>query len=142
KRIESLETQRAQLGTFFGTANLTALGVAFSTQRAILFVIAAAILGAYTIIDYRSRRLRLVFYYRGIQLQRRFAPGDLDTFLQLIATPLAVRARRILALPDRTARLRALRSHPPSFYLWFNLTVIALEVALGFTLWRAGWVVW
>jgi hypothetical protein len=142
KRIESLETVRFQLGTFFGTANLTALGFAFSTRRAILFLIAAAILGAYAIVDDRARALRLVFYYRGLQLQRRFAHGDPDTFLQLLPTQLAVRARAILAMPERKARMRALRAKPRSFYFWFNLTIIALEVALGFTLWLAGWVLW
>lgn len=138
-RIDSLENFRVQLGTFFGTANLTALGIALSTQKAGITFIAAIILVILVLIDMRGRRNLAAYYYRGLQLQKKYAPNDGETFLHLLPGGLPAKVREVFELPDAKSRRIALRKVPmssPSFLgFWIPLVAIAFEVIAGLILW-------
>jgi hypothetical protein len=137
-RFNSLENFRVQLGTFFGTANLTVLAIALSGQRAGLVLIAASILVVFVMTDRRFRRLALGYVYRGLQLQRTFAPKDPETFLQIMPGRLSREAQMIMTLPTVNERKQALentRGYLYSFFFLVPMAVIAGEVVTGISLW-------
>jgi len=137
ERIGSLQDLRVQLGTFFGTANLTALGVALAVQKAGVFFVSAAILVLFTIMDRRARKFLAAYYYRGLQLQKRYAPDDRETSLRIHPGGIASEVREISELQDSEVRLAAL-NRVSAFALigfWIPLSVITLEVIAGLVLW-------
>jgi len=142
-RLNSLENFRVQLGTFFSTANLTALGIAFTSQKAGIVLIAAAILSLLILFDIRLRGENVAYYYRGMRLQRRLAPDDPETFLYITPSDLARDAQRIAALDTVEARKAALTKiritwHSP--FVTLPIIVVLGEVIVGLWLWlRWNW---
>jgi len=138
-RINSLENFRVQLASFFGTANLTTLGIAFSVQKAGIVLIAAAILSLLIIFDVRLRAANVAYYYRGMQLQKRLAPNDPETFLQITPNELANEAQKIAALTTREARKSVLfdvRIAFHSLFVQIPIIVVFGEVVVGLLLWK------
>lgn len=148
ERIDSLGNLRVQLGTFFGTANVTALGVALSVQKAGILFIAASMLVIYLLLDARIRGLSVAYFWRGICLQRKFVPNDDETFLQILPGGIASEARK---LSDKTGsqRLRGKQQKGKvafsgllfrGFYYLMIAIVMFGEMATGLLLWiRFNW---
>lgn len=120
-RFNSLETFRVQLGSFFGTANLTAVGVGLSTQKAGIVLIASLILIIFMVIDRRLRLLTLSYTVRGIQLQRKLAPSDKETFLQVLPGQISDEAKNIVDLDSSATRTKAVRRSTSSYRSIFFL---------------------
>jgi hypothetical protein len=143
--ILSIQNSRIQLGTFFGTVNLTALSAAFSIQKAGIFFFAAALLWLFMILDNAGLAALLGFYSRSLQLKDRFAPNDNDNFLNIILLGLYRKhILRIRSIDEREKRMRAFRTLPikvPSVYgFWIPLLASLIEVAIGLITWLVfGW---
>lgn len=141
----SLQNTRVQLGTFFGTANIAALSIAFQTRQAGLLFAAALLVWVFLFLDIRLRRLILSYYARGLQLRARFAPEDDDFALSVFLSATdRLRMRRIADLPDVAERMRAIHAMVMRSAglapFWLPWSVSALEVLLAVVLWRgAGW---
>lgn len=136
-RFDTLEILRIQLGTFFGTANLTALGLALSSQKAGIILIAISILVIFVIFDLRLRRLCLTYLCRGIQLQHRFVPDDNETFIHILPGSLGEEAKVLLKIPNvknRIAAVRASTSHYRSLFFQIPLLVMFGELFCGMVL--------
>jgi hypothetical protein len=142
-RVNSLEGTRLQLGIFFGTANLTILGVAMYVQKAGVLFIAAAIMIVFILIDIRVRALHVAYFYRGLQLQRKFAKDDEETFLRIIPGDVGIDARRIArleSLQDRRNLLFSFSLPFQSIFFRLSLLVIVGEIIVGVLLWlRFNW---
>lgn len=143
-RFNSLENFRVQLGAFLGTANLTVLGIALSTQKTGIILIATVILLLFIAIDQRFRKLCVTYLVRGIQLQKKFAPDDNDTFIHILPSTIAEEAQDIAALQSSAARKRILKrskSYFRSYYFLATLIVMIGEITVSLILWRVyGWI--
>ena|SRR3990172_6778777 len=145
ERYGSLENLRVQLGTFFGTANLTALGIALSVQKAGVVLVAAAMLFVYLALDMRARALAIVYFYRGLQLQKRFVPNDEDSFLRILPGAVATEARRLSesdTVPQKVGiHSKVQKSFGGTFFrirfTWLIMVVGLGEMATGLILWLA-----
>jgi hypothetical protein len=138
ERVNSLENTRMQLGIFFGTANVTVLGAAFYLQRAGVLFVAAMVMLTFALIDKRFRALNIAYFYRALQLQKKLAPKDKETFLQLLPGDIATEAREIYELKNLEDRKDVLlRSRFSSRSIFFRLAIsIAVgELVVGFLLW-------
>jgi hypothetical protein len=137
ERINAIENSRVQLAVFIGTANLTALGIAVTVNKAAIVFIAAVILLLFVIVDRRLRTLNAAYFYRGIQLQRKFAPHDGETFLQITPGRLASEVRRIAELERLEERIKLLAKFPTpfrGFAVWIPLMGVVGEVVSGLVL--------
>lgn len=138
ERINSLENIRLQLGIFFGTANLTVLGTAMYSHKAGVLFVAAAIMLVFLFLDRRFRALHVAYFYRGLQLQKRFATYDEDTFLKTLPGEIATEARRIAKmenLQDRKTKLSTFSTPFRSIFFRLSSLVIIGEVVVGILLW-------
>jgi len=139
--ILSIQNQRIQFGTFFGTANLAVLSIAFSTQKAGLLFFGSALFWILAVIDIIRRRERVMLYFRGLQLQEQFAPNDSDTYLTLLSSKrLESSIRQVASISDREQRTKALLSLPfrkPSSFggFWLPVGASLIEIAAGLVLW-------
>ena len=79
--IRTANTLRIQVYSFFGTANLTILGVALSAKHAGLILLAASIIGVLLLVDRQLRRYSYVFLSRGVQLEELYAPDKVSAFI-------------------------------------------------------------
>lgn len=139
ERLQSLEDFRIQIGVFFGTATVTALGLAFTLEKAGIFFFATLIAIAFVLTDMRTRVSHAVYYYRGLQLHERYAPHDNETFLHILPSHLISQVREIAQTVDPEKRLAALkrlpRSSPSVRGFWLPCSVALLEVITGLVLW-------
>jgi hypothetical protein len=137
--MHSLQQARIQMGTFFGTVNLTALGIGFSTQRAGIIFIASLLPIIFLCLDTFIRGPLYGYYYRAYQLHQQFAPFDDKTFLIMFRLFLGTRvAPHIEELSKRTEQndvfrtlARLPRHTPTSFGFWLPLAVSLIEAVLG-----------
>lgn len=74
--ITSVQNRRAQLGAFFGTADLAALSIAFSSEKAGLVVFAGILLWLYMYFDLIERSFAIAYYYKYIHLAKLFLSKD------------------------------------------------------------------
>ena len=70
----NIQNLRIQSGIFFATTNLGAVGVAFTTEKAGIIIIASLLIIGFIIIDSRGRTSFAGLKYRALQLQQQFAP--------------------------------------------------------------------
>ena len=138
----AIQNLRVQVGTFFGTANLTALGIAFSTQKAGIVLLSALLLLLFVILDLTARSALIRYYYRALVLQNRFSTGEQDTFLDIFLTASTeAKIRQIAKIPKAEDRLKAMRgllvskASNPGF--WVPLVAFLIEVIIGVILWLA-----
>jgi len=132
----SIQNLRIQLGTFFGTANLTGLGFAFSTQKAGLVFLSATTLAIFIFLDIIARGTLLCYYYRALILQSQFAPDDKDTYLDIFLSPATeYKIKQMAKIPRSGDRFRALRrlpiTSPTMTGFGIPLISIAIELAIG-----------
>jgi hypothetical protein len=129
------------LGTFFGTLNLAAMGIAISSQKAGFICLISTSMLAFIYLDQTARRLLAHLYLRGLRLQDSFASADGETFLSLV---LVGRWRSQI---ERVANARNenrayievddvpfVRRSFSGF--WVPLAVGVFELILGIVLWR------
>lgn len=143
-RIHSLEDLRVQIATFFATTNLTALGIAFSIQKAGILYLAAMTMIFLFLIDRRTKGVLASYYYRGLILQNMYAPIDDETFLRIHPGNTVSKIRDILKLEDQGKRLTALsktsRLNFKTLSFWAPFTVLILEAGTASILWQVfGW---
>jgi hypothetical protein len=145
-RTRSLESLRSQFGTFFGTVNLTALGLAFSVQKAGIVFLAAAIFAVQIIIDVFVRRNLVVLYYRGLQLERKYSAEVEESLLHIYVDSTLSEANlshQLLEISNlkepsqRLAKLRDLRFTSGGF--WLLMVGVVVEVVIGVVLLFQGW---
>ncbi len=135
ERIKSLEEFRVQLGTSFATINITVLALAFNLQRTSLFWVAALLLIIPLYIDRHARQALAIYYYRNLQLQKRFAPDDPEAYMRILPTSLAMQVRQVAeadTLDKRVAGLVGLHGwRKGSFSVIVPVIVMVLEVFLA-----------
>jgi len=73
-RTKTIDNLRIQIYSFFGTVNITALGLALSRQQAGILLIAASMIGLLALIDRQMRKYEAYFYTRGLELEEKFSP--------------------------------------------------------------------
>lgn len=112
ERIQSLVDFRVQIGVFFGTATVTALGLGFTIEQAGGFFFATLIAIACILTDMRTHVSRAVYYRRGLQLHKRYAPNDNETFLRILLGHLIWRVREAAELETPEKRQAALKRLP------------------------------
>jgi hypothetical protein len=136
----TIQNLRIQSGIFFGTVNLGALGIAFTTQKAGLIVLASLLLWAFIWIDFRGRAALAAMYYRALQLKNKYAPEDDDSFLNILNTgSMELRLREIEKIPDRAKRIKSVRQYPMRHGgysgFWIPLLASLIEIFSGLILW-------
>lgn len=144
--IITLHHLRMQVGVFFGTVNLAALGVALTTQKALVVFFAGILLWMLIAADMVARASVAAYYYRALKLQERFAPND-DGFLTMLPGSSVTYARDIAKISDLDGQhlvlgylpLRSLRVQS-NLGFWLPLAASLLEIAAGVVFWLAlGW---
>lgn len=145
-RTRASTNQRSQVASLLVTANLAILGFALSTQKAGLVFIAAAFLALWLPADVGARRYLDVLYFRGLQLEKKYAPDSESALLYtLIASTSSERERTerlgaIANLDSQRERIKALRSfHFSAFGILLPAAALLFEVGLGIILWALGW---
>jgi len=138
ERFNAIEDKRIQLGIFFGTANLTIIGIALSVQKVGILLIGVSILIIFMLMDMRVRENIAINYYRGLQLQKKYAPKDSETFWKIFQGRLFSKIREISEKEDLQSRLEALNrinwSTPSFIGFWMILIVIILEIIVSYLL--------
>lgn len=115
QRTRELSVLRVQVATFFGTANLTLLGLAFSTQLAGLMLFGAGLLILWWIADAYAIRELKPFYFRGLKLERTYSPDWQDSLLRTYLGVSKARSdwveslSQIAELDSRDEQIRQLR---------------------------------
>ena len=133
------------MGVLCATANVTMLGFAFSTQRAGLVLSATIILLLWALADFVGRRNIGALYYRGLQLEKMYAPDKYALFHIYIATTSSrkkwiEKLSTIAEMKNPQDRIKALRAFRISF-LGFILPLIGVivELLFGVFLLKLGW---
>ena len=141
----SILTLRVQIGIFFGTINLGALGLAFTNQKAGLIFLASIPLWSYVIFELTASYTVMRYYARGLELQKQFAPDTQTTYLSAsLPYGLKKTVSGILQITAEDKRHKALwdatYKSPIISGFGFPLLASLLEVALGFVFWLGfGW---
>jgi hypothetical protein len=145
-RTRTSENVRTQVAILCITANITVMGFAFSNQKAGLVFAAASILLLWALADAPARRNIGVLYYRGLQLEKRYAPDKENAFLHIYVAATASKRgwveqlSAIENIQNHKERIRALRLFRFSVLgILAPIIIMLLEVALGFILFFSGW---
>jgi hypothetical protein len=116
-RTKTIDSLNIQIYTFFGTVNITTLGLGVSQQHSGVFLIAASMIGLLTLIIRVMRKHQVQFYMRGLVLEKRFSPDKesalLHNYLEKSGHLSGSRLRRY----------------------WLPLSVFFFEVLLAFISW-------
>jgi hypothetical protein len=138
ERINSFDNFQMQGGIFLGSVHFGLLGAAFTTQKAGIIFLAPVMIIVSMMLYSSTAQTRLVYYFRGLQLQKRYAPQDEETFLRLLTGTTASEARRIATLESTEKRKAALQTPWWIFReakVWVALVIAVLELARAFVLW-------
>lgn len=144
--IIALHQLRMQSAVFFGTVNLAALGIALSAEKALVLFFAGLLLWMLMAVDMVTRASVAAYYYRALQLQKRFAPDD-DGFLTMLPGSSVTYARDIAERSHQDGQtlvlgylpLRSLRVQSRLGF-WLPLVASLLEIAAGLFFWLVlGW---
>ena len=145
-RTRASENIRTQLAVLCITANITVIGFAFNNQKSGLVFMAAFILLLWALADAPARRNIGVLYYRGLQLEKRYALDKEDAFLHTYIAATASKRdwveqlSTIASIPERNERIRALRLFRFSVLgVLVPIIIASIEVALGLVLYFTGW---
>lgn len=140
----SIHNYRVQVGIFFGTVNLAALGVALTSQKSLVLIFAGVLLWILIVLDFGSALSLSGYYYRAIELQDRFAPDDED-FLKMFSGTAFLWARESAEISEGERHisiaghhlpvsLRSLRTQSVAGF-WLPLAASFVEIAAGFVTW-------
>lgn len=112
--IKSIENLSVQIYSFFGTANVTILGVALSLQVSGLILVAALMIGLLGLIHRQTKNHAKVYYLRGTQLENKYAKEPDGALLHLYINKVNYFGQ---------SRVRQ---------YWIPLTIFAVEVLMAF----------
>jgi hypothetical protein len=145
-RTRALQNIRIQIFTFFGTANLTVLGFALSTQWAGLIFVATGIMVLLAVSDWFLRRQHDILYFRGLQLEKKYAPdGETALLHTLVAVGFGHSDRvkeftTIANIESKEERVKALRTFRFALGFWIPAVIALIEVGVAIVLWLSlGW---
>jgi len=141
--IQTSQNLRIQVGIFFATANLGALSIGVSQEKAVFFVFAAILFWVMMIIDGAIRSMIVHAYYRVIHIHKLYVKGD-GTFSPYIYGRLASAVMEISNIKDESEQLRVIRTSlfriRNRYGFWLPILISVLEIAAGLFLWMAlGW---
>ena len=144
--LEGAQNLEQQMAALFGTASIAILSVGFNTQKAGLLLLAGIVLWIYLSLNIRTRKYIAVFYYRGLQLQKQFAPRDNGFWLNILPSRLGAWVHELENLPKESDRIKALHKLPFTTQsisaFWIPAGISLLEVGLGVLMWLAfNWVI-
>ena len=109
-RTRSLVNLRVQIYSFFGTANLTLLGIALGARQAGFLFVAAGLMGLLVIVDRAMLQHQSKIAVRGLELEQCYA-----------ARPDVALLHRLYTRPEHNLRIRLAR-------LWLPLLLFTGEV--------------
>ena len=139
--IRSITNLRIQLGTFFGTAHLTILGVALTTQKASIILVASGILILMVMFDAFARRELNPYYYRGLLLENMYSPDHKTSLLNIYIPVVKSQSEykhqleQISQMENQDKRIKALRSFRlSSVGFWLPIVIALIEVAVSLLL--------
>ena len=145
-RTRTSENTRTQIATLCLTANITILGFSASTQKAGLVFAAAIILFLWALADFVGRRNLGALYYRGLQLEKMYAPDTKSALLHIYVASTSSRRKWVEQLSDITElknsedKIKALRAFRFSFSGFvFPITGGILELLFGLFLLSLKW---
>jgi hypothetical protein len=145
-RTREHRSQRTQIYSFLGTAHLVVLGIAFNNKEVGLIILGTSLLLALIIIDYTLKRTLSALEFRGIQLERMYAPDpDMALMHLLIATSYSSSKQldkygEINEINDYKKQRATLRN--PTVGLTSSLFLpflVIVEVWIAVSLWNTGW---
>lgn len=142
KLVDSLNTTqnlRLQVGVFFGTINLAALGIALQIHTTSLIIIAALTMLLFIFCDIVLIRTIYGFYYRAIKILRdKYAYKEetiFDMFMLFLRKEKIAKIREISNLPSIDDRLNQLRKLPfitaTVMGFWAPLLLLFFEVGFA-----------
>ncbi|MBK9940573.1 MAG: hypothetical protein IPP13_02985 [Kouleothrix sp.] len=141
--LVSLQNLRTQIGTFVGTANFAALGLAFSNTQAGLVMLSSGLFILFIAVDYIARSLEIAYYFRYINIKSLFVKRDPFADIQFDDHTMAEISRigKIADIRQQTMELRKLSRSLWTFIGFLLPLLICLcEVTLGMVLWLYyGW---
>jgi hypothetical protein len=129
--VEIFERTRVMIGvriqamSFLGTANISIVALALTTDRAGLFFIAAAIGVMYLAIDSISGEYTKPLYGRGVQLEEKYASDAAEAILH----------RRQNSYKERKGSSYLASRVRVSVHVLITVS----EIAIGIVLWILGW---
>lgn len=142
-RTRALIPLRVQVFSFIGTAHLTMLGFAFTTQKTILIFLAASLMILLVVIDSMLRPVIDVIVARGLQIEKIYSNDESALCSAIISATLRdKRKSNRLAAKFREARtqdeiIRLIKSRPSNqIGVWLPLVVIICECIGGLILWK------
>jgi len=138
--------RRTQNYSFIGTAHLITLGLAFTSQKVSILILALIFPIALIIIDRRLRRSRAVAELRGLELESIYAPDPDFALLHLLIGASRSSSKHISKLktfnkikePDKLI-LALRKTQPGSISFIALLIVLAIEIGLAISLSISGW---
>jgi len=141
--ILSTKNMRLQMASFFGTANLAALSLAFSTRRASLFIFSAFLIWSFVILDGRSRRSVIAYYYRMLKMGQNYSTDDGFYFNFTPGSELDY-VRKLMNKKTEEDQIEGLRKIPlrnqSVSAFWFPLLASIVEIVIGIIFWIfLGW---
>jgi hypothetical protein len=147
EQIRSITNLRIQLGTFLGTAHLSILGFALTTQKASIIFIASGILILLVIFDAFARRELTPYYYRGLLLENMYSPDYktslLNTYIPVVKSRSEYKHQleQISRMENQDKRIKALRSFRISLVgFWLPIAIAIVEIIVTLLLiFFAGW---
>lgn len=144
----ALQSQRIQLGVFFGTINLTAIGIALTTRLPAVLVLSAFFPILCLLLDMFLRSITYPYCLRARGLHHLLAPHQETSFLKLSGWFLGPRVLQELersTLPSlETATSRqlwgAIICTAPFFGFCVPLIAATFQILIGILLWsHCGW---
>lgn len=143
--ILSFQDSRIKLFTFFGTVNLGAIGVGFTVQSAMIFILSGILLYIASLVDMIMVAILARFYYRAYLLEKSMVPRDEDTFLTMFfMDDLGTKIKAITKIQDKNKRNSELTKIPIKHLhlsgFWLPVGVGTFEILLGvFLVIEWGW---
>ncbi len=141
--ILSTKNLRLQLASFFGTANLAVMSLAFTSQKAGLFLFAALLIWIAVLLDSRSRRSVVTYYFRILQMSHEYSNDDGFYFNFIPSTSLDY-VHKLLRYDDKEKQIEGLRKIPLRSQsvsaFWLPILASIIEVIIGVIFWQIlGW---
>ena len=143
EKTRTLLSLRIQIFSVIGTAHLTIIGIAFTTQKGILIFLAAGLMGLLIQIDSMIKPILDVVCARGLQIEKIYS-NDNDALCVsiILATFRNRRKSYVLASKIREANtqdelIQLIRPRSSNTIgVWFPILVAFLDCVGGIFLWK------
>ena len=142
--LNATQNFRLQVAIFFGTTNVTGIGLGLSTEKSSLIILSASLLLLYVFSDMVTMRTTYGYYYRAIRiLKTKLKYEDetiFDMFTLFLRKKKVLRIHKITNYPDQVKRFKALRSLPyytPTIIgFWVPISIFIIEISFGLHLYN------